>query len=152
MKVSSAFKLAEGKIIMADLELDDAQLETVISKAGVVTLEINGEERAFRCTGGAAAQVLLKTKQLSPNTALSFVELQDGQASGLQARFRDMLIKELDGFKTSGSPQVDFGSGMLIILSALRAKDGPSIAYQVSVLHTVLREIGEERGWGVARS
>ena len=143
--------MAEGNVITAELDFDDAQLETIISKAGIVTLEINGEERAFRCTGGAAAEILLKTKQLPPNTALSFVQLQDGDASGLRTRFREMLLRELDEFKSSGSPQVDFGSGMLIILSALRAKDGPSIAYQVAVLHTVLREIGEERGWGVAK-
>lgn len=42
-----------------------------------------------------------------------------------------------------------YAAGMLLILSALKVKDGPTLSTQIAIMHKALREVGEERGWGV---
>lgn len=44
-----------------------------------------------------------------------------------------------------------FAAGMLIIVSAFQAKDGPTIAAQLAVMHKAIREVGEENKWVVSR-
>lgn len=69
----------------------------------------------------------------------------------LKEHFRKQLIAELDGWRET-DPVCSYGSGMLLILSAIQRFDGQSIPMQVSAMHSVLRDIGEERGWGVTKS
>ncbi len=67
----------------------------------------------------------------------------------LHSYFKGQFNDQLDSH-VEVDPKCSLAAGMLLILSALKAKDGPSMAYQVAIMHSALREIGDERGWGVA--
>ena len=66
----------------------------------------------------------------------------------LKAKFKQQLNESIDNH-TEVDPKCSFAAGMLLILSALKVKDGPSMGFQIAVMHSALREIGGERGWGV---
>ena len=72
------------------------------------------------------------------------------QLDQLKAKFKADLNQVIDGYEED-DPQCAFASGMLVLLSALSAKDGASLTLKVRIMHTALREIGEERGWTLAR-
>lgn len=66
----------------------------------------------------------------------------------LKEKFKNQirgLISEHD----EEDPKCSFAAGMLVVLSALKAKDGSTIPYQITVMHAALREVGKEQGWGV---
>lgn len=67
----------------------------------------------------------------------------------LHAHFKQQFIDALDGW-TEADPKCSMAAGMLLILSALRVKDGPTMAFQIAVMHSALREVGQERGYEVA--
>lgn len=69
-------------------------------------------------------------------------------SDALKENFRNQFRNAIDSYNES-DPKCAFAAGMLLILSALKVKDGPTIAYQIAVMHSALREVGEERGWGV---
>ena len=68
----------------------------------------------------------------------------------LRVKFRNQFIKVIDGYDEPNS-KCAFAAGMLVILSALKAKDGPTIAFQISIMHSVLIELGAERNWVMSR-
>jgi hypothetical protein len=63
-------------------------------------------------------------------------------------RFRQQFNEIIDSQKET-DPKCTFAAGMLLILSAMRRYDGPSLPMQVAEMHSVLLEIGRERGWVV---
>lgn len=69
----------------------------------------------------------------------------------LRADFRRQLNEAIDRCAES-DPKCAFASGMLLVLSALKMKDGPTIPMQIVIMHAALREVGEERGWVVAKA
>ncbi len=77
-------------------------------------------------------------------------------AEELKARFKEQFNEALDAY-TKNVPDHDapdlipcaMAAGMLQILSALKMFDGPSIAYQITIMHAALREVGKDRGWFV---
>ena len=66
----------------------------------------------------------------------------------LKENFRNQFRTAIDSYAET-DPKCAFAAGMLLILSALKVKDGPSMGFQVAVMHSALREVGQERGWGV---
>lgn len=66
----------------------------------------------------------------------------------LKEKFKKQLHEVINSHDEK-DPKCSFAAGMLLILSALKAKDGPTIPYQIAVMHAALREIGEEKGWGI---
>lgn len=66
-------------------------------------------------------------------------------------RFKAQFNEQIDGYPDK-DPKCAFGAGMLIIISALRRFDGPSLPLQVAAMHTALRQVGDERGWGVVKA
>lgn len=74
-------------------------------------------------------------------------------SDALKVKFKQMFRETIDNHHET-DPRASFASGMLVVLvvlSALKAKDGPTIAYQIAVMHAALREVGTEEGWGVAK-
>lgn len=49
-------------------------------------------------------------------------------------------------------PQCAFAAGMLLILSAMKKFDGPSLPLQVSMMHKALTDLGLSRGWGIDKN
>lgn len=71
-------------------------------------------------------------------------------ATELKVNFKKQFIAEIDGC-TETDPKVAFAGGMLVLLSAFKKFDGPSLAYQITIMHAALRELGDERGWEVSK-
>jgi len=67
----------------------------------------------------------------------------------LREHFKKQFREAIDEQGNDEKVQVAFASGALLVLSALIVKDGPSIPMQVRVMHTALREVGDERSWGI---
>lgn len=77
----------------------------------------------------------------------------------LKARFKAQFVEVIDKYAASvpdrHAPDVvqcAMAAGMLILLSAMKAKDGPNLGLQVVIMHAALREIGDERGWVVTKN
>lgn len=68
----------------------------------------------------------------------------------LVERFKTQINQSIDGY-TDDDPKCAYGAGMLVILSALRRFDGSSLPMQIAAMHVALRQVGEERGWKVAK-
>lgn len=70
----------------------------------------------------------------------------------LKAEFKTQFNDVIDRYHRYHEPDTKcaYAAGMLLILSALKAKDGTSIPMQIAVMHAALREVGEERGWSLA--
>lgn len=68
----------------------------------------------------------------------------------LKANFKKQFNDTITSYDEP-DPKCAYAAGMLLILSALRVYDGPSLPTQIAVMHTALREVGEERGWIVAK-
>lgn len=71
--------------------------------------------------------------------------------SDMVQRFKEQFRSELDRYQEQ-DPTCAYAAGMLLILSALRRYDGPTLPMQVAAMHTALRQIGEERGWYVDKA
>lgn len=77
----------------------------------------------------------------------------------LKAKFREQINEAVDDY-AKAVPDRDapdlvecaFAAGMLLILSAFKAKDGPKLGLQIQVMHAALREVGQQRGWIVHRN
>lgn len=67
----------------------------------------------------------------------------------LREHFKKQFREAIDEQGDDEKVRVAYASGALLVLSALIVRDGPSIPMQVRVMHTALREVGEERSWGV---
>lgn len=67
----------------------------------------------------------------------------------LKEEFKKQIREVIDNYAEK-DPKCAFAAGMLNVLTALIVKDGPTLAYQIRVMHVALREVGEERGWRVA--
>lgn len=72
-------------------------------------------------------------------------------ADQLKANFKQQFNDSIDGYKET-DPKCAHAAGMLLILSALKRYDGPTLATQVTVMHKALTEVGTERGWLVDKS
>lgn len=68
----------------------------------------------------------------------------------LKAQFKQQMSASIDA--ADDDSKVAFGAGMLLILTAMMRFDGPTLSTQVRIMHSALREIGDERGWGVDRN
>ncbi len=66
--------------------------------------------------------------------------------------FKQQFNTAIDTYNTEKDPQCAFAAGMLIILSALRRFDGPTIPMQIAAMHTALREVGQARGYIVEKN
>lgn len=66
----------------------------------------------------------------------------------LKKHYYDQFIETLARY-TESDPKCAMAAGMLVILSALKAKDGPNLAFHISVMHAALRDVGTDMGWGV---
>lgn len=69
----------------------------------------------------------------------------------LIARFRKQFEDSFATYKEK-DPTCAYAAGMLIILSALKKYDGPSLPLQITAMHMALRQVGEARGWYVDRN
>lgn len=69
----------------------------------------------------------------------------------LKQLFKEQLADVVSKYETERE-RVAFSSGILLVLSALKSKDGPSIPVQIVVMHAAVREYGEEQGWEVGRT
>lgn len=69
----------------------------------------------------------------------------------LRAHFKKQFREAIDEQGDDEKVRVAFASGALLVLSALIVKDGASIPMQARVMHTALREVGEERAWFVGK-
>lgn len=67
----------------------------------------------------------------------------------LREHFKKQFRAAIDEQGDDENVRVAFASGALLVLSALIVKDGASIPMQVRVMHTALREVGDERSWGI---
>lgn len=68
------------------------------------------------------------------------------------AEFKRQINETLDKYEEpTGDVKCAMAAGMLVVLSALKMKDGPTIGIQIVMMHKALREVGEERGWGVSK-
>jgi len=69
----------------------------------------------------------------------------------LKATFKTQIVQSLENnYPNDPEMQCAFAAGMLVVVSAMRAKDGPTLAMQMAVFHSALREVGNDKGWGVA--
>lgn len=68
--------------------------------------------------------------------------------SKLKENFKTQLNESIDKYEET-DPKCAYAAGMLVILSALIIKDGPTISTQIKIMHKALREVGDDRGWAV---
>ncbi len=69
----------------------------------------------------------------------------------LVAWFRKQFEDSLATYREKDSTCA-YAAGMLLILSALKKYDGPSLPLQITAMHMALRQVGEARGWIVDRN
>lgn len=80
-------------------------------------------------------------------------------ADEAKADFKRQFNEAIDNYAKSvpnrNAPDViecAMAAGMLLLLSAMKMKDGPKLGIQVHIMHAALIEVGEERGWTVDRN
>jgi hypothetical protein len=69
----------------------------------------------------------------------------------LKLKFKQQINESIDSYNET-DPKCAYAAGMLLILSALKLKDGPTIPMQITIMHKALTEVGTERGWFVDKN
>lgn len=69
-------------------------------------------------------------------------------ADKLKLKFKKQINESIDKYDEP-DPKCAYAAGMLVVLSALKVKDGPTLSFQIALIHSALREVGNERGWSI---
>lgn len=98
-------------------------------------------------------EVFDETKEsIGPHSTVEARSTEPIDLSELVLTYRKSIAEDLTAFRSCGNSKVNYATGVLKCLSALKKRDSSNIALHIAAMHKALTEIGIENGWQVERS